>query len=450
MKGRKWLVWMLALGLLAWCCGAMAEDWPPKGKTEAASSFGIEELNETVYSRSAYSLDGNERVGTTVMLSGTDGAEEEATSVQITFLSGDEALKGLYSHEKFAPSTIWVNPPKEGLSGEASFRIRAESKSFYLEKEVHPKVSILDPAGMNLDAIIYRVEIGKDTELIQEVASVLYSRNLLAYSLSIEINGSRVEETDEYLLNYFNFTARQEGDWWLDIGAGIDWGGTTIHVPLILHTGETLQPETVSRLEEYRNTNGIRAENEGTQDPETMTGTEDVQKIAEAGTGEPEDAAAGENGTPAETAEAVKEEPQDAATAENGTAPESAEAEEEEPRIKPVAEDPHGENWAEYISEKVLPALEPALTKETYTSTLLPLHGEQGSTVTYGTRFRFSRPEEDAILGSMLVHYAGNGNGQGYQNTPAHFVYRHFFILYLSCTYFIYNQICDSFCHSIQ
>ena len=432
MKGKKWLIWVLAVCLLAGCCGALAEDWPPKGKTEGTPLYGIDEMNRVIYSRNEYSQDENTRDGITLMLSGADGEVEQATNVEVTFLGGDEALKGLFSCEKFLPETIWVNTPKEGVTGKADFRIRAESEHFYLEKEVHPEVRILDLSGMNLDAFVYRVEVGQEADFFKLMGSELYYRRIPVHSIAFEKEGLREADTDEYLLNNYGscFTARQEGDWWLDCVITIDTAGTKLRVPMILHTGDTLRPETASKLEEYRNANGISAETAETGNPEAADGAGETQESAEAGEEEPQDAAAAEKEETQESAEAGTEEPQDTTAAENGAVPESAAAEEaEEPYVKPVAEDPQGENWARYISEKILPALEPTLTKESFTFTKLPLHGGQDSNMTYGTKFYFSRPQDGAILGSMHVHFAGAGDGQDYRNAAVPFILRHFFPL---------------------
>ena len=284
MKGKRWLLWILTVCLLAVCCGAMADEWAPKGKTEAVSDYGVSELNQPIFARNVYSLSKNERTGTSVMLEGADGAMEQATSVEVTFLSGDEALKNLLAPDRQNSSFIWVNTPAEGVIGEATFRIRAEGPTLYLEKEVHPEVRILDIDASDLDAFIYQIEIGKEIDILSQVAFDVQSRSLPFFCRAdCNLNGIREADTDEYLMNFFSFTARQEGDWWLDLNLGLDQAGTSINVPLILHTGDTLRPETASKLADYRAANGITPGKEKAPETETAAGAE---KRPETGTAE--------------------------------------------------------------------------------------------------------------------------------------------------------------------
>lgn len=437
MKGKRWLLWILTVCLLAVCCGAMADEWAPKGKTEAVSEYGVDRLNYTIYSRSIYSLDENEGIGNTVMLGGADGAMEQATSVEVTFLSGDEGLKNLFVVDRHSPSTIWVKTPAEGVTGEAAFRIRAESPKFYLEKEVHPEVRVLDTDTINLDAFIYQVEIGKAANVAMMMINDFSSHGLpFITGFNCSLDGLREADTDEYLLTYDSFTARREGDWWMDLVLRLDEAGTSIKVPLILHTGDTLRPETASKLADYRAANGVKAEKKESTETETAADPEGTQEqeTAEAEGTREQTAAGGEEAS--EQAAAGAEATQDAETAGMETASASAAAEEEPPFVKPVAEDPQGENWAQYLSEKILPALEPTLNKETYVMTRLAIHGQE-SNVTYGTKFNFSRPQDGALLGSMHVHFSGTGSVQEKLNRAVPCLYTYFFPLtnYLRASY---------------
>ena len=414
MKGKRWLLWILTVCLLAVCCGAAADEWAPEGKKKAEYNTGIDDLDKVIFARNVYTEPEAKMTGRTVyLIAGT--VFEEASSVEVTFLSGDEALKDLIAVDESDPAgVVWIKTPEEGVTGEAAFRIRAEGPTLYLEKEVHPQVRILDPDTINLDAFIYRIEVGKETGVIDLISSDLSGRGFPAgCSMNYSLNGKRNADTDEYSMNSFSFTARQEGEWWLDLRLGLDAASTSVQVPLILHTGDTLRPETAAKLESYRNGGSVT---------ETAAGAEEAQ----------EQAAAGPEGTQeegiSEQAAAGAEGAQDAETAEKETASASAAAEEETPFVKPVAEDPQGENWAQYISEKILPALEPTLTKESYAFTRLATHGQE-SYATYGTQFNFSRPQDGALLGSMHVHFSSVGNGQNYQNRSVPCLYTYFFPL---------------------
>lgn len=295
MKGRNWLIWILAVCLLTGCCYALAEDWPPEGKVEAFYCLGPEDLDQVYYSRNSYSLDEYSSVGREIILFGSGGAtEERATSVQITFMNGDEALKDLFAFEN---GIVWIHTPDAGVTGRATFRIRAESSKLYVEKEIHPEVRILDTSKIHFEPFTYQVGINQDYDILEMIKSDLSRQGIPCLYVRYDMKDPEIT-TEEYIMNFSAFTALQEGEWLLNVEVDLDPAGTSAIVPLVLYTGETIQSETLARLDEYREKGTVSTDVEEVSETESRAAEEETPEAgdvtADAETPDSSDQGAGE------------------------------------------------------------------------------------------------------------------------------------------------------------
>lgn len=196
---------------------AWAEQWPPAGRTEAEeiTTADFNDYSATVYFTPGREMDSGEDYFYPDELYGTQtDVRERVTQYHVTFLSGDEHLRALYTEglDWEGRTTVQVNRQYAYKPGEAAFRIDMVSDHYYASVEAHPVVlSTLDLKAELLSSDVYiPVGTGVDIGELYRMNEYVKTEPRLYYTCYIETAG---EDPRYGIENGAEFVAREPGDY---------------------------------------------------------------------------------------------------------------------------------------------------------------------------------------------------------------------------------------------
>ena len=256
MKRRFRIALALFVCLLAGCLCAAAE-----GKKTEGDRCGMLELSQGFFSQNPYTA-ANE---VPLRIKITKGTESEyAVQADVSFLDGDEALKGLYSWDPSRPDSLIITVPPEGTEGEARFRIRIETEHFYKEKELTARVLIFDQVP-DTSPILIRAQAGRpidlSTELIKRCPEIQHVVAIPSWEPAPDCENPDFTDEGEF------FTPAEEGEYRMIADLQLGFAGVNIRIPMIIYTGESVSAESMQWLT-------AQAESMGTGSAETAVSAE--------------------------------------------------------------------------------------------------------------------------------------------------------------------------------
>ena len=198
-----------------------AASWPPKGKTQGLATINSRpfDLNKNFYINFAENTGHLHSFAPACLEEKNDSrTEEPVTQYHITFLSGDEHLRGFYYPGTYSSGIPSINLRWDYITGPgaADFRIDIVSEHYWSSETAH--VEILDEASLTAELVsgdVY-IPVGKAVNI-----SDLYTRQAFVslepeteYSCGIVPPEGSPEETDTYQMEgWYEFTASQPGDY---------------------------------------------------------------------------------------------------------------------------------------------------------------------------------------------------------------------------------------------
>ena len=209
-----------------------AGSWPPAGRTQVSqvksySALSVEEdLNGTYFINGGYS--GSLGLAPYYLVD-QNGTEEPVQKYHVTFLSGDEHLRGLFSPGMYSPgeANLNVGYGSIGKPGTAEFRIDMISGHYYASVTAHPVLTDAKDVRMELLSAEVNVKTGEPADIpgLYEERAFIRTEPVYEYSCSIMDGNTGDIETDSYRLQYWRqFTAKIPGDYQLTLAVYINSG----------------------------------------------------------------------------------------------------------------------------------------------------------------------------------------------------------------------------------
>lgn len=224
--------------------------WPPEGKTEAASvtTSSASDMSGT------YFINGG-RGGLTLgtySLTGEDGTRETVSEYHPVFLSGDEALRGLFSiSDGYSDGSVRLRVNFDTLTepGTAEFRIDMASEHYWASVTARPVIADANATGVELVSADVNVPIGETVSLGRLYDTREYVLLDPKYEYRCDVVGTDGEpdtETDDYQLSSWGeFTAKKAGDYPLTLRVMPGSFGMTKEFTITVHASEGTETAAV-------------------------------------------------------------------------------------------------------------------------------------------------------------------------------------------------------------
>lgn len=224
-----------------------AASWPPKGKQEAAkiTTHSASDFSQTFY------VDFEKGRGVLdsfapFYLQGEDRQEEVVTEYHVTFLSGEETMRGFYyqgwydymSPEDPGDAAINIRWDYITKPGTAEFRIDMVSEHYWASMTANPVIGNAADYSFELLTSDVYIPVGREVNIPEmfDLREFVKTEPRIEYSCGIQVPEGSEEETDSYVLeSWYNFTAKKPGDYPLILRA---WGagdGLSAEFPITVH-----------------------------------------------------------------------------------------------------------------------------------------------------------------------------------------------------------------------
>jgi len=204
--------------------------WPPEGKTRAvqAKNGNVAQLDGPFYYRGSDT--DRPYYYFFFSLTGPDGGEAEpVTEYHVSFLSGDEHLRGFFSPaaDDKGEEYLWVNWKKVTGPGTAEYRIDMASEHYWISVDAKPAVLDVDDYTVSLAGSDVYVPVGKITnvaELFELRAFVKVEPEALYDCRILPPGGTEADmETRSWKIDGWPyFTAKKAGDYDLLLRVALD------------------------------------------------------------------------------------------------------------------------------------------------------------------------------------------------------------------------------------
>ena len=215
---------------------------------------------------------------------GSGAEQEEITEYHVTFLSGDEHLRGLFYNGQYTEGHAAINMNWRNITepGTAEFRIDMVSEHYYASEIARPVVVDAKAIKVELLSGDVNVPLGQEVDLAKLYESRAFVVVEPQYEYSCSVSGEEgeiPEETEGYTFSGGVFTAKQAGDYPMVLRVSVGSSGLSKVFPIVIHaSADTAEAAvlgdaaiSVNALQEAQE----RLERK--KDPEDiLTGTEDA------------------------------------------------------------------------------------------------------------------------------------------------------------------------------
>ena len=260
--------------------------WPPKGKTEGkrTGTNTRRNWNATFFINDDESKPWSSLAPFSLSPDGSGAEQEEITEYHVTFLSGDEHLRGLFYNGQYTEGHAAINMNWRNITepGTAEFRIDMVSEHYYASEIARPVVVDAKAIKVELLSGDVNVPLGQEVDLAKLYESRAFVVVEPQYEYSCSVSGEEgeiPEETEGYTFSGGVFTAKQAGDYPMVLRVSVGSSGLSKVFPIVIHaSADTAEAAvlgdaaiSVNALQEAQE----RLERK--KDPEDiLTGTEDA------------------------------------------------------------------------------------------------------------------------------------------------------------------------------
>ncbi len=238
MRRIRTVLLLLCLLLLACCLATAEEAWPPEGKEEGRAA-AVSDLSGNYY----FNYEGSGTGGWSLDLypqgSWEDSQREAPVTARLTRLSGDDGVG--------EPFSVMQQGEDWGLSfqqklvqgeGEATYRLEVATEHYWYAQEFTARFR--DTEKMNIELLSETISctVGEPVEGGRKSAEIFVrmepaEENNQVYFRTPE--GNYDAQTDQYEMDWSTFTAKEPGDYLLNLSIRLGKNEAEIKMPVTMH-----------------------------------------------------------------------------------------------------------------------------------------------------------------------------------------------------------------------